>query len=121
MQKKKGTFSDELFYYEGGKQVKAKAITHFTVIDYNNNYSLLKLNPETGRKHQLRKQLLIHGHPILGDTKYRISDNYKGKKSSLMLHAYKIKFSIKGNKHNYCADLPFTFKNLLKEKYLRTF
>ena len=56
-----------IYFIMKEKKIKTKAITHFTVIDSNNNYSLLKLNPETGRKHQLRKQLLIHGNPILGD------------------------------------------------------
>ena len=119
LQKHKGTLIDELFHYEGEKRVKTKAITHFTVIDSNNNYSLLKLNPETGRKHQLRKQLLIHGNPILGDSKYRISQKSSRKKNTLMLHAYKINFSIAGTKHIYCAELPSSFKNLLKEKYLK--
>ena len=120
LQKNKGTFIDELFHYEGKKKVKTKAITHFTVIDSNNNYSLLKLNPETGRKHQLRKQLLIHGYPILGDDKYRMSVN-QGKKNTLMLHAYKINFSIDGIKYNFTAELPISFKNILKEKYLKIF
>jgi len=120
LQKIKGTFVDELFHYEGEKKVKTKAITHFTVIDSNNNYSLLKLNPETGRKHQLRKQLLIHGYPILGDSKYRMSVN-SGKKNTLMLHAYKINFSIGGTKYNFTAELPISFKNILKEKYLKIF
>jgi len=120
LQKNKGTFIDELFHYEGEKKVKTKAITHFTVIDSNNNYSLLKLNPETGRKHQLRKQLLIHGYPILGDSKYRMSVN-SGKKNTLMLHAYKINFSIGGTKYNFTAELPISFKNILKEKYLKIF
>ena len=121
LQKNTGTFTDELFHYEGEKKVKTKAITHFSVIDSNNNYSLLKLNPETGRKHQLRKQLLIHGYPILGDSKYRVSKNYSNKKNTLMLHAYKINFSISGTKYNYSAELPFAFKKILKEKYLKTF
>ena len=120
LQKNKDTFVDELFHYEGEKKVKTKAITHFTVIDSNNNYSLLKLNPETGRKHQLRKQLLIHGYPILGDSKYRMSVN-SGKKNTLMLHAYKINFSIGGTKYNFTAELPISFKNILKEKYLKIF
>jgi len=120
LQKNKGTFIDELFHYEGEKKVKTKAITHFTVIDSNNNYSLLKLNPETGRKHQLRKQLLIHGYPILGDSKYRMSVN-QGKKNTLMLHAYKINFSIDGIKYNFAAELPISFKKILKEKYLKIF
>ena len=120
LQKNKDTLVDELFHYEGEKKVKTKAITHFTVIDSNNNYSLLKLNPETGRKHQLRKQLLIHGYPILGDSKYRMSVN-SGKKNTLMLHAYKINFSIGGTKYNFTAELPISFKNILKEKYLKIF
>jgi len=120
LQKNKDTLVDELFHYEGEKKVKTKAITHFTVIDSNNNYSLLKLNPETGRKHQLRKQLLIHGYPILGDSKYRMSVN-SGKKNTLMLHAYKINFSIDGTKYNFTAELPISFKNILKEKYLKIF
>ena len=110
---------DELFYYEGAKKIKTKAITHYTLIDTNKNYSLLKLNPETGRKHQLRKQLLIHGYPILGDSKYRISEIHSQKKNTLMLHAYKINFSIAGIKHTYLAEPPSAFKNILKEKYLK--
>ncbi len=79
----------------------------------------MKLNPETGRKHQLRKQLLIHGNPILGDTKYRMSEKHPSKKSALMLHAYKINFSIAGDKYNFSAEPPLLFKKILKEKYLK--
>ena len=108
-----------LFHYEGKKKINTKAITHFDTLDCNNNYSLLKLTPETGRKHQLRKQLLIHGHPILGDSKYRIAKNHSPIKNNLMLHAYKINFSISGIKHKYLADLPPVFKEMLREKYLK--
>ena len=121
LQKNKGTFKDELIYFENKKKIKSIGITHYTVLSSNNNYSLLKLNPETGRKHQLRKQLLIHGHPILGDAKYRISDIYSSRQSNLMLHAYKVKFSIAGTKYNYSAEPPLAFKKNLKEKNLKTF
>jgi len=121
MEDNKGTFIDDLFYFDDNEKIKTRAITHFSVIDSNNNYSLVKLNPETGRKHQLRKQLLIHGHPILGDSKYRISNNHKNKKQTLMLHAYKINFKIAGRKYSYLAEIPINFKNILKEKYLKIF
>ena len=91
---KKGTFNEDLYHFEGKKKVRSKAITHYKVIDSNNNYSLLKLSPETGRKHQIRKHLLMYGHPILGDSKYNIGDSYKNKKKILMLHAHKINFSM---------------------------
>jgi len=119
--KNKGTLIDELLHYEGEKKIKSKAITHYTVIDSNNNYSVLKLNPETGRKHQLRKQLLIFGHPVLGDDKYRLSKNHINKKSTLMLHAYKINFSINDIKYRYLAEPPLLFKDFLKQKYLKSF
>ena len=119
--KKKGTFIDELDHYEGNKKIKTKAITHFSVLDFNKNYTLLKLNPETGRKHQIRKQLLIRGHPILGDTKYRLPNNSPKKNNSLMLHAYKINFSINKDKYSYLAEPPTLFKNILKEKYLKIY
>ena len=120
LEKSKGTLIDDLFYYEGKKKVKLRAITHFTVLDTNEKYSLLKLNPETGRKHQLRKQLLIHGCPVLGDNKYRISIDKSKKENVLMLHAYKIHFSIDNIRYNYLAEPTSVFKNFLKEKYLKT-
>ena len=107
--------------YEGEKKVKTKAITHYKVLDSNSNYSLLKINPETGRKHQIRKQLLIRGHPILGDSKYRVSKKKLSKKNILMLHAYKIHFSINGVKYNFLAEPSFDFKNTLKEKFLKIY
>jgi len=116
---KKGVLKDELIYYENDKKIKSIAITNYNVIDSNNNYSLLKLSPITGRKHQLRRQLLINGNPILGDTKYRITSNNPSKSSDLMLHAYKINFSIAGDKYSFIADLPLSFKNILKQKYLK--
>ena len=121
LQNKKGTLIDNLFYYEGSKKIITKAITHYEVIDTNNKYSLVKLTPVTGRKHQLRKQLLMHGNPILGDLKYRLFDENKSKNSQLMLHAYKINFTISGVKYSFSAEPPNYFKNVIKEKYLKSF
>jgi len=117
--KQKGTFNDLLYSYEGKKKIKNSAITHFKVIDSNKNYSLLELNPKTGRKHQLRKHLLMHNHPIIGDSKYRISETYKNKKNSLMLHAFKINFTINEERYEFVAEPPDSFKKMLKEKYLK--
>ena len=121
MSNEKGELRHELFYNEGNKKIKTLAITKYSVMDTNNNYSLLKLNPETGRKHQLRKQLLINGNPILGDAKYRLFENRTNKNLALMLQAYKIHFSIAGQRYNFLAELPDNFKKTLKEKYLKIF
>ena len=119
LNKSKGTLVDDLYYYEGNKKTKARAITHYTLIDSNNNYSLLRLNPETGRKHQLRKQLLIYGCSILGDEKYNILLKKKNKKNNLMLHAHKIHFKINDLRYNFTADIPEYFNKFLKDKFLK--
>ena len=121
LNEKKGILSDDLLHYEGNKQIKSKAITRFVEIDSNGKYSLLQLNPETGRKHQLRKQLLSRGCPVFGDTKYRFQENKNKKNSRLMLHAYKISFSIDNIKYKFKADLPTEFKKFMDEKYLKNF
>ena len=121
IENREGTFIDYLNRYEGKKIKKEKAITRFKVIDSNHKYSYLKLFPETGRKHQLRKQLLIRGHPILGDSKYRNANVKKNRNNFLMLHSYKINFTINKKKYNYVAEPNFTFRKSLKEKYLKNF
>ena len=63
---------DFLEYFEKNKKIKLKAITFVKVLKSSNKYSLLELNPKTGRKHQLRKQLYMRGFPIIGDQKYNL-------------------------------------------------
>ena len=63
------------------------AITNYSVLKNNNNYSLLNINIETGRKNQIRCQLSNIGHPIIGDKKYKSKkDLYR----RLCLHASKL-------------------------------
>jgi len=70
------------------------------------NYSLLEVNLETGRHHQIRCQLSTIGHPIKGDLKYGF--NRSNKDGSIHLHARKIKFTHPVNKDiiNLTAPLP---------------
>ena len=50
---------DHLEYFEKNKKIKLKAITLVKIIKKNTHYSLLELNPITGRKHQLRNNYTI--------------------------------------------------------------
>ena len=67
-----------------------KAILHYQVIKKLDNYSLLEIDLETGRHHQIRCQLSNIGSPIKGDLKY--GANRSNKNGSIHLHARKIKF-----------------------------
>ena len=108
---------DELTYFENKKKITQKAISNIKVIKSNEELSYIELNPITGRKHQLRKQLLNLGNPIIGDDKYFLNNFKKIRVKNLMLHAYKIKFMINNVQYNFKAEYNNYFEQLLKEKF----
>jgi len=67
-----------------------KAILHYNIIKKLDNYSLVEIDLETGRHHQIRAQLSFIGSPIKGDLKYGF--NRSNKDGSIHLHARKIEF-----------------------------
>ena len=115
----KGEWVGELVRYDGTRKITEKAITKYKVIDTNNNSTLIQMNPVTGRKHQLRKQLSELDHPIYGDSKYTFNKSFKRLNKQLMLHSYEIKFMINNKKYTYRALLPDYFKKLLITKKLK--
>ena len=106
---------DNLIYYENNKKIFQKAVTNIKIIKWNEGYSYLELNPITGRKHQLRKQLLNIGCPIIGDDKYFLNDRKRIKIKNLMLHAYKLKFMINNIQYNFKAKYNNLFEDFLKK------
>ena len=81
-------------YYETLSQIELPyPVSRYPVA----RYSLVKLLPRTGRKHQLRRHMKHILHPIVGDTKYgRHEHNVLFREKfdchRLLLHANKIKF-----------------------------
>ncbi|CAL2089859.1 RNA pseudouridine synthase [Tenacibaculum sp. 190524A05c] len=83
-----------------------KAILHYKVAKELDNYSLLEIDLETGRHHQIRCQLSNIGHPIKGDLKYGFARSNKN--GSIHLHARKIAFihPVSKNQITITAPLP---------------
>ena len=73
------------------KKIDGKdAISHATLLNFNETRSLLRVDIETGRKHQIRKHLSSFDYPIIGDRLYG-----KAKKDypeNLQLQAMRLKF-----------------------------
>lgn len=69
---------------EDGKE----AITNYKVIKENENYSMVSINIETGRKNQIRVAFQTLRNPIVGDKKY---GDPRDKESRLYLHANRLK------------------------------
>ena len=68
-----------------------EAITHFKVLKRYLEYTLLEVNIETGRTHQIRVHLSQIGYPIVGDEVYSNGKNPFNVKGQ-MLHAAKLTF-----------------------------
>jgi 23S rRNA pseudouridine955/2504/2580 synthase len=59
------------------------ARTRFKPLKVKPPYTLLQLEPDTGRTHQIRAQAAAHGHPLAGDRKYGSC-----RSGELLLHAW---------------------------------
>lgn len=91
-----------------------EAITHYKVLDRFNNYTLVEVNLQTGRTHQIRVHMAHINYPIVGDPVYSRSKNEFGLEKQ-MLHAYKLGFIHPTTKEymEFNTDLPLYFKNII--------
>ena len=111
----KDTKKSIVYISDSFKQGYQKIITSYSVIkEYNNNTSLLDVNIETGKTHQIRAHLAHIGYPIIGDGKYGINKINKqfGYKYQ-QLHSYKLKFNFKtySNNLNYLNNMTIEKKS----------
>lgn len=65
------------------------AVTHYQTLHTKNGHSLVSLNLETGRTHQIRVHMKAIGHPLLGDGIYNPNDHSMNRQA---LHSYKLNF-----------------------------
>ena len=93
-----------------------EAITHFKVIQRYDKYSLLKVNIETGRTHQIRVHLAQIGYPIIGDDTYSNGKNEWGIQGQC-LHAKSLEFThpTTGKKMYVEAEMPEYFNEILEK------
>ncbi len=81
-----------------------KSILHYSIIKKLDHYSLLEIDLETGRHHQIRCQLAAIGSPLKGDLKYGAARSNKN--GSIHLHARKINFTHPVNKEDVEITAP---------------
>ena len=85
------------------KDAKLAVLTYRTLVR-GDHYTLLEVNLETGRHHQIRCQLAAIGCPIKGDLKYGAKrSNPDG---GICLHARQIEFIHPVSKQNICITAP---------------
>jgi len=98
------------------KNTKTKtrdAVTNYKVVKEFKNLSLVEVTPKTGRTHQIRIHLASIGHPIIGDSIYRLSKKDEISVKRQLLHAKELRFSLFGKKYNFLAPIPQDFRKFL--------
>mgnify|MGYP001822065234 CR=1 FL=1 len=101
-----------IVYSSQNNKLGKKAVTHYRKIQGNSSMSLLQINLETGRKHQIRVHMQDIQHPIIGDKKYGATLNPLGR---MGLHAQVLAFT-----HPTSGE-PCRFETGIPKKFLRLF
>lgn len=88
------------------------AITHYKTLKANEEYSLVEVTLETGKKNQIRLHMKDMGHSIVGDRKYGASGNPIGR---LGLHAGTLEFihPVTREKMSFKSGIPAKFRRLI--------
>ena len=94
----------------GGKY----AVTHYHTLKTYDDFSLVELKLETGRKNQIRVHMQDLGHPVAGDVKYGNGRNPIGR---LALHAFRLNFYHPRTREfmNFETPFPTPFVRLFQE------
>lgn len=99
----------EYHVHVGAHKDAKPAVTHYKVEQTKENTSLLEVQIETGRQHQIRAHMAFLGNPVIGDERY-------GKKGGRMgLHALRLKIihPVTKNPLTFEVDAPRDFYMLL--------
>lgn len=91
------------------------AVTHFEVLKRFDGFTLIELQLETGRTHQIRVHMQYIGYPVAGDPLYGPKKTLKG--NGQFLHAKLLGFEhpTTGEMMVFEAPLPEIFKKTLKQ------
>ena len=98
-----------------------EAATRYYVVERYEGWTLLRLELETGRTHQIRVHMSSVGHSLMGDAVYSSANSsFENKHKALMpgqiLHAAELRLvhPKTGEEMSFSADLPDNFKKIIE-------
>jgi 23S rRNA pseudouridine1911/1915/1917 synthase len=92
--------------FDQAKSGAKESITHYESMGLMGKYHLLRIQPQTGRPHQIRVQLAAMGCPILGDLKYGARSALPDASIGLHCHDMGLLHPVQQVPMHWLADLP---------------
>ena len=101
LSRREGSVLERMVDFEHGEH----AVTHYHVVSEKNGHSLVSLQLETGRTHQIRVHMKYLGYPLIGDYLYNPDNEWITRQA---LHSYRLCFRhpITGKQMEFTAPLP---------------
>ena len=114
LSRKPGSIIERTVDFENGE----RAVTHYRTAAVSNGHSLVHLELETGRTHQIRIHMKYLGYPLVGDYLYNPDMEYITRQA---LHSYRLSFThpITGKDMRFCAPLPDDMIHVLSTRQER--
>ncbi|ABF33759.1 TPA: RluA family pseudouridine synthase [Streptococcus pyogenes] len=91
-----------------------EAVTRFTVLERFGDYSLVELQLETGRTHQIRVHMAYIGHPVAGDPLYGPRKTLSGHGQFLHAKTLGLTHPMTGKEMIFTVEAPEIFQKVLK-------
>lgn len=88
------------------------AETHYEVLNYTANNTIVKVNIKTGKKNQIRVAFSNMGYPLIGDKKYGAKTNPIKR---LGLHAIMLKITLNDKIYEFNCQVPQEFQKYIKK------
>ncbi|NBQ17157.1 RluA family pseudouridine synthase [bacterium] len=103
------TVRTKVAHVTGGRYAE----THFNVLEYFHDSTLVNVELITGRTHQIRVHFSTLGFPLIGDVTYGTASPLIKRQA---LHAHTLSFEYDGKTYNFTQEPPADFKHLVDLK-----
>lgn len=104
--------------YNRNKKRLEPAVTKYRVLERRGDFSILEVEPVTGRTNQIRIHLKAIGHPLLGESVYAFRKDFKLRFKRAALHAKEIGFThpVTKERMDFESPLAADMENFLREE-----
>lgn len=96
---------------------RQEAFTKYRIMERRKTFSIVEVQPLTGRKNQIRLHFKRLGHPLVGETKFAFRRDYPLRAKRVCLHAQALQFlhPVTKKEIKLFSPLPADMENFLRQ------